>query len=81
MAAERQYEHFMKHGLLSSVQPPSKILKEFVKNHANWSEKDLEELAKTCLLDISDVKMWLQNLNNGKKRKSKLFHCIFQSFY
>ena len=81
LVPERQYEHFMKHELLSSVQPPSKILKEFVKTHANWSEKDLEELAKKCLLDISDVKMWLQNLNNGKKRKSKLFHCIFQSFY
>ena len=61
LAPERQYEHFMKHGLVYSVQPPSKIFKEFVKTQANLSEKDIDDLAKKCLLDISDMKMWVQN--------------------
>ena len=51
-----------------SLNKPSKILKELAKANTTWSEKDIEELAKKCLLDTSDVTMWPQNLNNGKKK-------------
>ncbi|CAB4005889.1 Chromatin modification-related YNG2 [Paramuricea clavata] len=67
---ELQYEWTVKNGMNYSVQPPSKILKIFAKTHATFTEDDVKLLASECLLSESDVQMWLENVNNGKKRKA-----------
>ncbi|CAB3997451.1 Chromatin modification-related YNG2 [Paramuricea clavata] len=68
---ERQYEFVKEHGSEYCTQPPSKVLKEFAKNHETCSEEEMEEFSKTCLLSVSDVQMWMKNLNNGKQKKKK----------
>ena len=84
---ELQYE-WLKKNDKASVEPPSKVLKTFVKEHEIFSENDVEFLAKKCLLAVSDVQMWLQNVYNMKKRKGKrlmflsnLIHVVFVLLY
>ena len=87
LAPELQYEWLKKNGK-ASVEPPSKVLKTFVKDHEIFSESDVKFLAKKCLLTVSDVQMWLQNAYNMKKREgrclmflSNLIHVVFVLFY
>ena len=71
---ELLYEWKEKNGENVTVQPPSKILKAFVKTHKIFTEDDVKNLARECLLSVSDVNMWLQNVQNGKKKKGRSFY-------
>ena len=68
LAPELQYEWLEKNGE-ASVEPPSKVLKTFVKDHDKFFENDVKFLAKNCLLAESDVDMWLQNTYNTKEKR------------
>lgn len=52
--------------------PPSTLLKDFfIKSGPEPSEIELEEIAKKCLLPLTDVSMWLNHLhtiNENRKR-------------
>ena len=44
-----------------------------MQDHETFSADDVKSLAKKCLLSEFDVQMWLQNANNGKKKKKGTF--------
>ena len=78
---ELLYEWKEKNGENVTVQPPSKILKAFAKTHKIFTEDDVKNLARECLLSVSDVNIWLQNVQNGKKKKGRSFYTYTYNSY
>ena len=56
---------------LPPVQPPPKILGDFGKKNTGFSEEDVQNFARKCLLSELDVKMWLTNIQTIKSRSKK----------
>ena len=53
------------------VKPPRQILGDFCKKNTGFSEEDVQNFARKCLLSEEDVKMWLTNIQTIKSRSKK----------
>ena len=69
LPSEKVVEYVKKNGFQCHAQPPSLVIKTLIKENANPTEKDIQGLAKKCLLSLSNTQYLVDHLKAIEQRK------------
>ena len=69
MTAENVIDYVKKYGVKSCPKPPSHVIKSSIKNNVEPSEDEVQNLAKECLLSVSDTRYLVDHFKAIQKRK------------
>ena len=65
------YINLYSQGKAIRSQPPSQILQDYNKKNENFSDHDIQNLARKCLLTPEEVKLWLEHLHQVAENRRK----------
>ena len=63
------YINLYSHGKAVRSQPPSQILQDY--NKKNFSDPDIQNQARKCLLGPGEVKLWLEHLHQVEENRRR----------
>ena len=65
------YINLYSHSKTVRSQPPSQILQDYNKKNENFSDPDIQNQEKKCLLGPEEVKLWLEHLHQGEENRRR----------